>query len=87
MAVEYAWLHAHNEYLQVGFEMGGLAMALLFAWLLHKYYRAWTRRKTMPVERRIILAGLAATATAAFGFHIFHIAPTALIGCRLDRFV
>jgi len=90
VAVENAWLHAHNEYLQTGFEMGLPAMGLLFAFLIFIYGRAWLRRESLTALDRMALSGLAATAVAAAGFHIFHIAPTALLGCAwlgmIDRY-
>lgn len=75
------WQHAHNEYLQTGFEMGMPAAALLIVFVGYIFSRAWLRRESLTADDAIALSGFAATAVAAAGFHIFHIAPTALLGC------
>lgn len=75
------WMHAHNEYLQVGFEMGVQTMALIVAYLTAIAARLWRGRKTLTLTEKQIAAGMAATATACAGWHVFHIAPLALLGC------
>jgi O-antigen ligase len=74
-------IHAHNEYLQVGFEIGIPALGLILVFLGATYSRAWHRRESLTEHEIIALSGLAATAVAAAGFHTFHVAPTALLGC------
>lgn len=75
-----SWMQAHNEYLQVGFEMGLQAVALILTYLGWFFVCAWRRRRLMSDHDRIIVAGVAALAVGCMGWHVFHIAPLALIG-------
>lgn len=74
-------LHAHSEYLQAGFEIGIPAMLMLLLFPFVKIDMGWMWRESLAESEKIALAGLAATAVAAAGFHTFHVAPTALLGC------
>lgn len=70
------WQHAHNDYLEIGFELGLHTLALLMAYL------AWIfKHGAKSREQGAAFPGIAAAAVGAAGFHIFHIAPTALVGC------
>jgi len=75
------WAHAHNEYLQTGFEMGVPAMILIAAYPVWVVIAAWQRRKTLSREGRLAAAGIAALAVSCMGWHVFHIPPLALAGC------
>lgn len=75
------WRHAHNEYLQLGFEMGLQAMALVLAYLLWTAVCSWRETARMNHADILALSGIAAAAVGAAGFYTFHIAPTALLGC------
>lgn len=75
------WQHAHNEYLETGVDMGLQATALVLSFLAWITVSAWRRRDSLSHNEVIALSGIAATAVGAAGFHIFHIAPTALVGC------
>lgn len=74
------WVQAHNEYLQVGFEMGLQAIVLLAAYLVFLSWRTWRRWHALAGLPAIILAGMAAVAVSCLGWHTFHIAPLALVG-------
>ena len=84
-----SWQHAHCEYLEVGLELGLQAIALVLAFLVWIAVTGF-RLAGLPVSPlagkngstdALTLAGIAAAAVGAAGFHIFHIAPTALVGC------
>jgi hypothetical protein len=77
------WTHAHNEFLETGFELGIPAMLLVLSYLAFPAIVAWAlmRAGHLSATDRMVLSGMAATATAAAGFYIFHIAPVALAGC------
>lgn len=62
---------AHNEYLQLLYEGGLLAVALLAAWLISR----WRLALAGPVG-----ASLAALAVLSLGFFPFHLATTASVG-------
>lgn len=76
-----SWEQAHNEYLQTGFEMGIPAMALVAIYPVWVGIAAWRRRKMLLHEARLAACGIAATAISCMGWHTFHIAPLALVGC------
>lgn len=73
-----AWVQAHNEFLQVGFELGLQALALLVAYVIWGAVNAWMRRGNDEIA--IPAAGMAAVVVSSFGFHNFHVAPIALLG-------
>ena len=73
-----SWQHAHNEYLEVGFDLGLQATALVLTFLAWIVWQGARSREQGTVSA---LPGIAAAAVGAAGFHIFHIAPTALVGC------
>lgn len=82
------WLHAHNEYLQAGFEMGLHTVALIIAYLGAFLWGALSLRYPKPFGHGRSLqylpnwtAGMAGLAVASAGWHVFHIAPLALLGC------
>jgi len=62
---------AHNEYVQLGFELGWLGLALAVAWSV------WM----LVFKFSIFTPGLMAVLVASLGMFVFHEAPTALIGC------
>ncbi len=62
---------AHNEYVQMGFELGWLGLALALAWPV------WM----LVFKFSIFTPGLMAVLVASLGMFVFHEAPTALIGC------
>lgn len=67
---------AHNEYVQAAFEMGWAALGLIAAFLI---WAAWLilRGAVSPP----VAGGVTALAVSCLGWHTFHIAPLALIGC------
>lgn len=75
-----SWMQAHNEYLQVGFEMGLHTLCLILIYLGWFFVCAWRRRRSLSDHDRIIVAGMAAVAVGSMGWHVFHVAPLALIG-------
>jgi hypothetical protein len=77
---KHAWVQAHNEYLQTGFEMGLQATALLLAYVAAFGAWLWGMRKRMTEDRRRIAAGMTALVVSCLGWHTFHIAPLALVG-------
>ena len=62
---------AHNEYIQIGFELGWLGLALVLAWPV------WM----LVFKFSVFTPGLMAVLVASLGMFVFHEAPTALIGC------
>ncbi|MBW2606130.1 MAG: hypothetical protein JRD05_00695 [Deltaproteobacteria bacterium] len=81
MTAHGTWRNAHNEYLQVGFEMGFQAIVLIILFLGHIARQAWQNRKILTQWQKQAVAGVAAIATACMGFNMFHIEPLALLGC------
>ena len=75
-----AMMHAHNEYLQTGFEMGLQAMAVVMGYPVWIGVMAWRKRKRLADTGRIAVAGIAALAVSCLGWHTFHIAPLAVLG-------
>lgn len=70
------FLEAHNEYVQAAFELG-VQMAVLM--VLFAAFVAW-----MIITRQApayAAAGMAALMVACAGWHVFHVAPLALLGC------
>jgi len=67
---------AHNEYVQAAFEMGWAAAGLIAGFLI---WAAWLilRGAVSPP----VAGGVTALAVSCLGWHTFHIAPLALIGC------
>ena len=78
--VEPDMLHAHNEYLQVGFEMGVQGMLLVAIYPLWVGLSAWRKRRRLTEYGRISAAGITALAVSCMGWHTFHIAPLAVLG-------
>jgi O-antigen ligase len=71
-----AFLEAHNEYVQAAFELG-LQMAFLM--VLFAGFVTWAiLTRQVPAHAA---AGVAALMVACMGWHVFHIAPLALLGC------
>jgi O-antigen ligase len=67
---------AHNEYVQFAFEAGLPAVILTAAFLM---FAAWaTAKGRIPPHTA---GGMAALAVSCAGWHTFHVAPLALIGC------
>jgi len=74
-------MHAHNEYIQTGFEMGLQTVALIAAYLVWFGVMVWRRTlRSAPCALRIVASGMAALAVSCLGWHTFHIAPLALLG-------
>jgi O-antigen ligase len=71
-----AFAEAHNEYVQAAFEMG-VQMALLMVLFAGCVIWAILTRQA-PAH---VSAGMAALMVACMGWHVFHIAPLALLGC------
>jgi hypothetical protein len=67
------FLEAHNEYVQAAFELG-IQMVVLM--VLFAIGTILTRQ--VPAY---IAAGMAALMVACAGWHVFHVAPLALLGC------
>ena len=67
---------AHNEYVQASFELG-VQMALLM--VLFAGFVTWTILTRQPPAHAA--AGMAALMVACIGWHVFHVAPLALLGC------
>lgn len=67
---------AHNEYVHAGFELGAQTVLLIGAFL------TWAAiticRGRLPAY---ISGGMVALSVSCFGWHVFHIAPLALLGC------
>ncbi len=72
--------HTHNEYLQVGFEMGIQGMLLIIAYPIWIGITAWRKRNRLTEAGRIAVSGIAALAVSCLGWHTFHIAPLAVLG-------
>jgi len=72
--------HAHNEYLQTGFEMGLQGMLLIVVYPVWIGVVAWRKRKRLTYTARIVVSGIAALAVSCIGWHTFHIAPLAVLG-------
>jgi O-antigen ligase len=73
-------MHAHNEYLQIGFEMGLQGMVLVCLYPLWVGATAWRKRRRLTEAGRISAAGITALAVSCMGWHAFHIAPLAVLG-------
>jgi hypothetical protein len=70
------FFHAHNEYVQMAFELGLAALALLLAYA--------GRAAVLVLKGRVgtcQAGGIAALIVSCAGWHTFHIAPLALVGC------
>ena len=67
---------AHNEYAQTGFELGSQAVLLIGLFLLSAAITICAGNVSPHAA-----GGLVALAVSCFGWHVFHIAPLALLGC------
>lgn len=65
---------AHNEYIQIAFELGLPCLAIVALWLLGT--AIWAASGMISAH---VAAGIAAVAVACFGFHVLHDAPLALL--------
>jgi hypothetical protein len=72
---ENIFMHAHNEYVRVLFEIGLPGIILIAAFLISVAVCVW--RNSVSPE---VAAGVSALAVGCFGFDNLHIAPTALLG-------
>ena len=68
----WAYYHAHNEYLQLAYEGGAVALALLAAWL-------WTHRRAFRGAHGPSLVALGLVAVAWFPFHVAAMAGPLLV--------
>jgi hypothetical protein len=75
LVMSNVFAQAHNEYVQAAFELGVQTLLLIAGFLL---VIGWTIL-SKPVSPQAA-AGITAVAVACFGWHLFHIAPTALLG-------
>ncbi len=67
---------AHNEYVQTAFELGIPALLLIAAFMAAM---AWgILRGTVAVH---VAMGMTILCATCFGWHVFHVGPTALLGC------
>ena len=70
------FLQAHNEYVQTAFELGAqtaLLIGIFLTWAAISICRG-----QVPVYAA---GGMAALTVSCMGWHVFHIAPLALVGC------
>ena len=76
VTMRQAFTQAHNEYVQLAFELGIPALALASAFVLS----IGIRIAVGGISPRAA-AGLAAAAVGCLGWGLFHIAPLALVAC------
>lgn len=76
IVMRQAFTQAHNEYVQLGFELGLPTLALACAWVLSIGIRTLISA-TSPRAA----AGMTAIAVGCLGWGLFHIAPLALVAC------
>lgn len=74
-----SWQHAHNEYLQAGFEMGVHTLVFVGAFLVWTVASAWRRRRRLGTHGMAALAGIAGLCMSSLGWFTLHIAPLALV--------
>jgi len=67
---------AHNEYIQYTFEAGWPAVVLMATFIISAALIVVTGAISPPIA-----GGMAALAVSCAGWHTFHVAPLALIGC------
>ncbi len=76
LVMNSVFTEAHNEYVQTAFELGIPALLLIAAFMAAM---AWgILRGTVAVH---VAMGMTILCATCFGWHVFHVGPTALLGC------